>query len=378
MNNQSADFIPISQPYLTASAQTLVLDCLQTGWISSRGVYVEQFEQAFAALVGCEYAVSVSNGTAALHLALLALGIGPGDEVIVPDLTFAATANAVLHCGATPVLCDVSRSHWTLEIDALKACITANTKAIIPVHLYGNPADMTAINQIAQTHNLALVEDCAESLGARYQGKATGSIGHLGCFSFFANKMITTGEGGMVTTNDAALAEKVRCFRDHGMLPARRYWHEVAGLNYRMTNIQAALGLSQLECFEQFAERRQAIELQYQTELADVPGISFKQVLPQATAVNWLTSLVIDPLLFGATSVQLFAFLQQHQVECRPFFYPLHQQPPYAADAAAFSQSAIVSAQGLSLPTFYTLTQVQISRVCDLIKLAQTTFSSPE
>ncbi|SEA44431.1 DegT/DnrJ/EryC1/StrS family aminotransferase [Alkalimonas amylolytica] len=362
--NNSDDFIPVSKPYLTAEAKTLVLDCLETGWISSKGAYVERLEHEFAAYLGVPYAISVSSGTAALHLALLALGIGPGDEVIVPDLTFAATANAVLHCGAKPVLCSVNWQDWTLDPTDIARCLSHATKAIIPVHLYGMPARMAELQVIAKQHQLFLIEDCAESLGASIGQQATGSIGDLGCFSFFANKLITTGEGGMVTTHCDQLAQRVRCLRDHGMLPERRYWHELAGLNYRMTNIQAALGVSQLQHLDAFYQQRQQQEQWYQQYLAGVPGLEFKLQRQGVKTVNWLMSLRVDPAKAGFHAAELMYDLQQHQIETRGFFYPLHLQPPYLDQSEALRSMEQLAAEGISLPTFVGLTQSQVERIC--------------
>lgn len=254
--NSKSDFIPVSKPFLTPEAKTFVVDCLDSGWISSKGAYVEKFENEFAEKCGAKHAISVSSGTAALHLALLCVGVGPGDEVLVPDLTFAATANAVILCGATPVLCCVDKDEWTLDVNDAETVLSDKTKAIIPVHLYGNPARMHEINDFAKRNALTVIEDCAESLGATLEGRYLGTFGDLGCYSFFANKLLSTGEGGMVTTNSDVLARKIRTLRDHGMSTEKRYWHDIAGLNYRMTNIQAAIGVSQLNVFDEFAKVR--------------------------------------------------------------------------------------------------------------------------
>lgn len=368
MSELTAIQIPVSEPYLTSEAKSYVMDCLDSGWISSKGSYVTELELLFAQRIGVAHAISVSNGTAALHLAVLAANIGPGDEVIIPDLTFAATANAVLHCGAVPVLVDVNRQNWTIDVSLIEAAITEKTKAIIPVHLYGNLADMTAINVLAARHQLLVIEDCAESLGAHYKGSPTGSLGDLGCFSFFANKLITTGEGGMVTTNSAELAQKVRSLRDHGMSVSRRYWHEIAGLNYRMTNLQAAVGVSQMAYFDQFVEKRRHIEQQYQHYLSKLPGMIFMQVPVQCQAVNWLTSVRVDPeLTAGVSADDIARQLRLQGIETRAFFFPLHQQPPYQANEAQFPVSLLLSSQGLSLPTYYRLTDEQIQFVCRCI-----------
>ncbi|WP_394221928.1 DegT/DnrJ/EryC1/StrS family aminotransferase [Alteromonas gracilis] len=361
------EFIPISQPYIDENAKTLVSECLETGWISSQGPYVTQFEKAFAQYIGVDFAISVTSGTAALHLALMAIGISAGDEVIVPDLTFAATANAVLLCGAKPVLCAVNRLTWTLDVEDCSALISPSTKAIVPVHLYGNPADMKSILAIAQDNNITVIEDCAESLGARFDGVQTGALGDIGCFSFFANKLLSTGEGGMLTTKDEALATKMRVLRDHGMSPTRRYWHDYAGLNYRMTNIQAAIGVSQLKQLDYFIKVRGEQELQYRRRLGDLPDLAFKNELPDAFAVNWLFSFCITSCDSGERAENLKTWLSKNGVDSRSFFYPLHEQPPYQDFREPLNGTKKLSQNGLSLPTFIGLTGRQIDRICDLI-----------
>ena len=318
--NSNSDFIPVSKPYLTQEAKTFVVDCLDSGWISSKGAYVERFENEFAEKCGAKHAISVSSGTAALHLALLCLGIGSEDEVIVPDLTFAATANAVILCGATPVLCCVNKDEWTLDVNDAEAVLSDKTKAIIPVHLYGNPARMHEINDFAKRNGLSVIEDCAESLGATLDGRYLGTFGDMGCYSFFANKLLSTGEGGMVTTDSDALALKIRTLRDHGMSTEKRYWHDIKG----------------------------------------------------AIPVNWLMSLRIDEALSGISAAELQGILTEHQIESRLFFYPLHQQPPYSNERAALKSTDVLSSSGLSLPTFVGLSCEDIQRVCEIISTAIT------
>lgn len=361
------EFIPISQPYIDEKAKVLVTDCMDSGWISSQGAYVGQFEKAFAEYVGAKHAISVTSGTAALHLALLALGVSRGDEVIIPDLTFAATANAVILCGATPVLCSVNKNTWTLDIDDCGKLITNATKAIVPVHLYGNPADMFSLLALADKHKVALVEDCAESLGATIHGQQTGTFGDIGCFSFFANKLLSTGEGGMVTTNNEFLAQKIRVLRDHGMSPSKRYWHEHAGLNYRMTNIQAAIGITQLERLDEFIAERRYQEEQYQARLRVIQSIEFKKEITGARAVNWLFSFCITSSDGARTAEKLRAWLFENGVDSRSFFFPLHEQPPYLDTRSSLQSTKGVSQCGLSLPTFIGLKDHQIERICGLV-----------
>jgi len=249
-------YIPIAQPSLNGNELKYVTDALLSTWISSTGKYIDQFENDFSKYIDMRYGVSTSNGTTALHLALMALDIGEGDEVIIPDLTFAATINAVLHANATPVVVDVSEESWCIDPIEIQKAITPKTKAIIPVHLYGQPCEMDAIMSIAKKYNLKVVEDCAEAHGATYRDKKVGSFGDISCFSFFANKIITTGEGGMCLTNSKEIDVKLRQLRDHGMSKEKKYWHDMVGYNYRMTNIQAAIGCAQLERIDEILSWR--------------------------------------------------------------------------------------------------------------------------
>jgi perosamine synthetase len=255
--------IPVFAPWIAASAQRYVADCLATGWISSAGSYVRRFERDFGKLCAADHALATSNGTAALHLALAARGIGPGDEVIVPALTFIATANAVTYTGARTVLADVTAETWTLDPADVVRRLTPRTRAIVAVHLYGHPADMDALAAIARERGLLLVEDAAEAHGARYKDRPVGTLGDIGCFSFYGNKIISTGEGGMVVTNDERLAQRATVLRDHAMEPGARYVHNEVGFNYRMTNLQAAVGCAQVEEFETVLARKHAIAARY-------------------------------------------------------------------------------------------------------------------
>jgi perosamine synthetase len=359
--------LPVMEPSLGGNELKYVSDCIASGWISSQGQYVRRFEEAFARFLGVSHALTVSNGTVALHLALVALGIGPGDEVIVPDLTFAASANVVIHCGAKPVMADVTRETWTLDAADVARKITPRTKAIMPVHLYGHPSEMTPLMELAKRHDLRVVEDCAESLGAEYRGQKTGTFGEVGCFSFFANKVITTGEGGMVTTNDPELAHRMMVYRDHGMEKSRRYWHVVPGYNYRMTNLQAAIGLAQMERIERFLTRRAEIVAHYDARLSRVPGIILPPRAAWAKNIHWLYSIVVDPAVAGLDRDTLSARLAEGGVETRGFFYPLHIQPPYEG-AAICPVSAELSARGLSLPTSNDIRFEDVAHVCDCIE----------
>lgn len=366
-------FIPVSQPFIGERAKELVNECLDTGWISSQGTHVGLFEREFAKYVGASFAISVTSGTAALHLALMALEVGPGDEVIVPDLTFAATANAVLLCGARPVLCAVESATWTMDLRDCESLISPKTKAIIPVHLYGNPVDMNALLKLAESREIAIIEDCAESLGATLNEEHMGTFGTVGCYSFFANKLLSTGEGGMLTTNDAQLADRIRVLRDHGMSPEKRYWHEFAGLNYRMTNIQAAIGVAQLELLDEFTSLRTHQELLYKDLLSGVEGIIFKKEVDGAKPVNWLMSLRLVSTDESKNIKTLHQWLRENNVDSRPFFFPLHEQPPYFDNREALKSTNVLSQSGLSLPTFIGLKDEQIEQICQLITRFMTT-----
>ena len=318
-----------------------------SGWISSKGPFIARFEEEFAKFSGTRHAVSCSNGTTALHLAVRALGICEGDEVIVPNLTFASPLNAVLYERGKPVLVDVNRKYWCIDPDQVKENITEKTKAIVVVHLYGHPADMDPIMDIAREHGLKVIEDCAEAHGATYKGRKVGSIGYLGCFSFYGNKIITTGEGGMVTTNDEAMAEKIHILRDHGMLPSRRYWHEEIGYNYRMTNIQAAIGLAQLESIGEKIEKRRWIARKYSEYIGDTAELQTE--MPWAFNVYWLPTFIIGGIQDVQSRDSIISILLQNGVESRPVFYPMNEMPPYKYKKK-FPNSHFISYHGLSLP----------------------------
>ncbi|UCH49813.1 MAG: aminotransferase class I/II-fold pyridoxal phosphate-dependent enzyme [Betaproteobacteria bacterium] len=358
--------IPLMQPALGGNELAYVSDCVTAGWISSQGEYVQRFESKFSDFLDGSHALAVSSGTAALHLALKALDIGRGDEVIVPDLTFAATANVVLHCGATPVLADVDQSTWTLDPNEIERRISERTRAIIPVHLYGHPCDMDQISAIAHRHGLKVIEDCAEAQGARYRGRLVGALGDIGCFSFFSNKVITTGEGGMVTTANPELADRLRLLRDHGMRRGRRYWHEIAGFNYRMTNLQAAVGVAQMERVQGFIKRRQEIGEHYIARLGTIPGLVMPPRQPWAQTIYWIFSMLVEPRAAGLSRDELATELEARGIETRPFFYPLHVQPPYA-EAGEFRVSSYLSSQGISLPSGNEISAQEIDRVCDTV-----------
>lgn len=357
--------IPVAGTTLNGNEKIYVNDCLETGWISSAGKYVGLFEESFAEFCGVRHAVACCNGTVALHLALASLGVTAGDEIIVPTLTFVATPNAVTYCGATPVFVDSEAETWNLSPAEVEAKITPRTKAIIAVHLYGHPAQMSELKEIARRHKLFLIEDAAEAHGALCDGQKIGSIGDVAAFSFYANKIITTGEGGMVVTNDDALAEKIRLLRGQGMDPNRRYWHTVIGYNYRMMNLSAAIGLGQLETVENQLEARRKIASQYRARLQDTPGIVWQEEQPWASHVNWMVSIVLQPE-YWQNRDSVIETLAQHGIETRPVFYPAHTFPPYEhlAKDEEFPVAEYLSTHGISLPTWVGLREEDIDYIC--------------
>jgi perosamine synthetase len=357
--------IPVSQPALGPEEEKLVARAIQTGWISYLGEYVNEFEEGFADFCGVKYGCSVSSGTAALHLALLALGIGSGDEVIVPALTFVATANVVTFTGARPVFVDVREEDFNIDPEAIERAITKKTRAIIAVHLYGNPCDMDRIMRISRSYGLPVIEDCAEAHGAEYRGRRVGSFGKVGCFSFFGNKIMTTGEGGMVVTNNAALRDTINMLKDHGSR-GKRYHHPVIGYNYRLTNIQCAMGVAQLRKIDRLLEERRKISDLYDRYLEGVKGVTVPGEMDECGRVCWLYSVLIEKE-FGITRDQLAARLAAEGIDSRPFFVPMHKLTPYRA-RKRFPVAESLSRRGISLPTFNSLDEKSIRRICLAIK----------
>lgn len=359
---------PLVRPFLGGNETKYLNDCLASGWISSQGPYIERFQTAFQEYLGDGRALCTSSGTTALHLALMALGIGRGDEVIVPDLTFGATANVVMHAGATPVFVDVDPITWTLDPSAMRSAISPRTKAVIPVHLYGHPCDMDPIMELAKKHDLKVVEDCAEALGAEYKGRKVGLIGDVGCFSFFANKVITTGEGGMAITANGALYDSMSTLRDHGMSKTRRYWHLSPGYNYRMTNLQAAIGLAQIEKIDDFLLRRIKMAECYNSCVEAIDGLEVPPKATWARNIYWLYTVLVNHERLGINRDQLAAELQDRGVETRPVFHPLRLQPAYEnCMSSSCSASDDISSRGLSLPTGNDMTIEDAQKVCDAI-----------
>jgi perosamine synthetase len=364
--------IPVTDVAFTGNELAYVTECIETGWVSSLGKYVKEFEERFAAYCGAKHGIAVSNGTTALHLALAVLGIGPGDEVIVPTLTFIATANAVAYTGAQPVFVDSEPRTWNLDPAKIEAKITSRTKAIIPVHIYGHPADMDPILEIARRRHLLVIEDAAEAHGALYKGKRVGALADMSCFSFYGNKIITTGEGGMILTDNPVWDERARVLRDHGMSKTKRYWHPEVGYNYRLTNMQAALGVAQLEQIDRIIAAKRGNAALYNRLLKDVPGVILPPEADWAQNVYWMYSILLGER-FGIERDELMKRLKAREIDSRPFFYPIHTMPPYLANAAGqeFPVAVDLSRRGLNLPSSATLTPEQIAQVCQAIKESQ-------
>ena len=348
---------PISNIDLNGNELIYVTEAIKSTWISSSGKFITQFESMFSEFCSTNHAVATSNGTTALHLAIESLNIGSGDEVIVPSLTFAATANAILHSGAIPVFVDSLNNHWNIDPEKISDAITPNTKAILAVHLYGHPCDMTRIMKIAKKHNLFVIEDCAEATGASINGKKVGSIGDIGCFSFFGNKIITTGEGGMCITNNADLNERMRVLRDHGMDKSKKYWHTEIGYNYRMTNLNAAIGVAQMEQIDLFLKKRQILRIQYDNL------INFNSNLLKpidsifGNEVEWFYNLNLSSTTKIKRDKLIFE-LSKVGIDSRPFFYPIHLMPPYLKYTEAkndFINAETFGKYGMNLPLYPSL-----------------------
>lgn len=356
--------IPIAKPSFLGNEKKYVLDALESGWISSIGSYIDRFEREFASYHGVKHAVATHNGTIALHLALSSAGIKAGDEVIVPDLTFIATSNSVRYCNAHPLLADVDADDWNISPDAISNAIRPSTKAIIPVHLYGNPAMMEDIMNIAGKHDLLVIEDCAEATGAMLGGRKVGTFGHISCFSFFGNKILTTGEGGMCITDDDVLAEKMRILRDHGMNRSRKYWYDQLGFNYRMTNMQAAVGLAQLEQLDSLLASRDAIHRQYKEKLSTCKGIVFQKT-HGSRHVNWLVTVRLSGMNYERRDA-VIAELSRCNIDSRPVFYPIHLMPFYSDPSFCNGENPnceTIANEGISLPTYVGLEEEKIDYI---------------
>ena len=360
--------IPVCEPLLTGKELEYVTDCLKTNWISSAGKYIAEFEKGFAAYCGSKHGITTTSGTTALHLALAALGIGKGDDVIIPTLTMAACAFSVIYTGAKPVLVDSEPRTMNLDPEQVARRITPRTRAIIAVHLYGHPADMDPLLQIAFRRGLSVIEDAAEAHGALYRGREVGGLGHVAAFSFFGNKIITTGEGGMVTTRDEDLGRKVRILRGQGMDPDRRYWFPVVGYNYRMTNIQAAIGLAQVEQFAQHRDGRRQVAGWYDRHLSGLADFLRLPVEESWARHAFWTYTVLLRDGSGVTRDEIMARLAEQGIETRPAFYPMHLMPPYAEPEGRYPVAESLGRRGISLPMHSLLTEGDVAYIADCIR----------
>ena len=356
--------ISLAQPQLNGNEYKYLMDAFLSTWISSTGKYITQFEEKFSEYCGVKYGVATSNGTVALHLALTALGVGKGDEVIVPDITFAATINAVIYTGATPVIVDIEEDSWCMDPVAMEKAITDKTKAVIPVHIYGQPCDMGKICSIAEKYGIYVVEDCAEAHGAEWGNKKVGSFGIISCFSFFGNKVITTGEGGMCVTGSEELNEKMRILRDHGMRRDKKYYHEVVGFNYRMTNLQAAIGTAQVERIDEILAWRKDLERLYVDAFQEVGGITLQEnTLDNRKKIAWLVSVLVQE----DKRDSVLTALKQNGIDVRPFFVPLSEMDIYKGYAKKCVKSKRISKMGLNLPTTYEIKKENVEKIKELI-----------
>lgn len=356
--------ISVYQPSLTGNEKKYVNDCLDTSWISSKGKYNDLFAEKFSEYIGVKYATTVANGTLALHLALMALGIGEGDEVIVPSFTYIASANAVKYTGAEVVFVDSLEDSWQIDPEDIERKITSKTKAIMPVHLYGHPCDMDRIMDIAEKHRLFVVEDCAEAIGSEYKGKKVGSFGDIAAFSFFGNKTITCGEGGMVLTNNKTLYERATHIKGQGLAAHREYWHDIIGYNYRMTNIAAAIGLAQLEQVDVFVDRKIEIAEMYKRELSGLP-VKVHACVGDVKHTYWMVSISCENI---DDRENLRDYLKQKGIETRPTFYPVHTMPMYDNKYQSLPVAEKLGWSGVNLPSYPGLKDEEVKYVCDSIK----------
>ena len=374
------DFVPLVTPDLSGNENKYLMECVSSGWVSSQGFYISEFQNSFESYTKNKNALAVSNGTHSLHLALLTLNIGPGDEVIVPNLTFAAVINAVIYCGATPVIADVDMQTGNLSVETIREVLSTRTKAVIFVHLYGNPSGVVETNNFCRSNNLYLIEDCAEALGSYAQNTHVGNFGHISTYSFFGNKTITTGEGGMICFESIEMKDKASILRDHGMSKEKRYWHSVVGYNYRMTNVQAALGLAQMERVIHFVERKIENQKIYKQKHPK-EHFSFRHVNEDCVHSNWF--VFINLINYGPkTTKQIQEILKQRNIDSRRAFYCLSEMDIYSEyvkyDKTTYRNSQALSTSGLCLPSGVSLTEDQIDYVCNVLQLANQNISIEE
>ncbi|MCB2289048.1 LegC family aminotransferase [Clostridium sp. CS001] len=361
--------IPLCIPEIRGNEWTYVKECIDTNWVSSVGSYVNLFEERFNKYVGSKSAVVTMNGTAALQLALVTLEIGEGDEVIVPSLTFISPINTIKYVGAEPVFVDVCRDTFVMDAEKIEELITPKTKAIMPVHIYGHPADMDRIMEIAQKHNLFVIEDATEALGSKYKGKMAGTIGHIGCYSFNGNKLITTGAGGMFVTNNAAYGERAKFLSTQTKVVTdnKAFYHPEVGYNFRMPNLLAAFGVAQLENIEEYLKVKKESAQYYKELLSEVKGITLNIEKDNVENCFWLYSILVEED-YDISRDELIQKLNEEKIEARPFFMPIHEMPPYKnCKHGDLSVTTELYEKGINLPSSVSLTQDDINKVCKVI-----------
>lgn len=355
---------PVYQPSLGNKEKEYVLECLSSTWISSKGKFINQFENSFSDYIGIKHSAAVCNGTVAIHVALLALEIGDSDEVIVPSFTYIASVNAIKYTGAKPVFVDSDLVTWQIDPKKIEEKITPRTKAIMVVHLYGQPCELDKILSIAKKYNLFIIEDCAEAFGSLYKGKHVGTIGDIATFSFFGNKTITTGEGGMVVTNDSSLNEKVIRLKGQGLAKNREYYHDIIGYNYRMTNICAAIGLAQLERADELIAKKIQIAKWYEEKLKDLPVV-FHSEADDVKHSFWMVSILLKD---SAERERVREHLKQNGIETRPTFHPVHMMPMYYQERFSLPVAEELGSRGINLPSYPDLNEADVEFICNKIK----------
>jgi perosamine synthetase len=365
--------IPVSGPWVTDKEIAYVTDAATNAWFDKANVYNEKFESAFAEYIGVPFAISLPSCTSAIHLSLLANGIGPGDEVIVPDVTWIATSAPIKYVGATPVFADIDPATWCISTDSIQERITDNTRAIIPVDLYGSMPDMQAIKNLSDKHNLFVIEDAAEAFGSELLGKKAGSFGNTGVFSFHGSKTMTTGEGGMLVTADQLLFERILFLRDHGRKPGDTTFRNTeVGYKYKMSSLQAAFGLAQVERADQLIHRKQEIFCWYHQYLGEIQGISLNADIPNGVNSYWMVTVVFDSS-FNTDKFDVIDKMSHHGIDCRPFFSPLSSLDAYHEIATKHDYAFLnpvsyaISQQGINLPSGYNLTHEDVNYCCDCL-----------
>jgi perosamine synthetase len=366
--------IPVSGPWITQKEIDYVTDAVTNAWYADANVYHERFQKAFSEYLGVRFAVALPSCTSAIHLALLALGIGPGDEVIVPEVTWIASAAPITYVGATPVFADIEPDTWCISVDSFELCVTPRTRAVIPVDLYGNVPQMDRLLDVAHRHGIAVIEDAAQAIGTEFHNKKTGSFGNVGVFSFHGSKTLTTGEGGMLVTSNEKIRDRVLFLRDHGRQPGEKmFWNSEIAYKYKMSSMQAALGLAQLERIDELIARKRQIFSWYREFLSGVDGLTLNAEIPGTLNTYWMVTVVVDSAL-GVKKEHLIEIMKAKQIDCRPFFYPLSSLPAYERRAGHAQERNCVSYRlspyGVNLPSGLRMTHENVHRVCAILKEA--------